>query len=140
MAVCACCEKPPISRSSIPFEIIALTAALFSFDRLRIREKGRQFLDWQVWLSISLSGLSLGLLLITREARIIAFSIAGLILLLLVLSSIQQRFCSGKGWLNLMMLSLCFVVLLSAPLSAVRLANEQNYSLFISNEFEDGAF
>jgi hypothetical protein len=70
----------------IPFEIIALTAAVFAVDRLRTREKDRQFLDWQVWLSISLSGLSLGLLLITREARIIVFSMAGLILLLLIIS------------------------------------------------------
>ena len=124
----------------IPFEIIALTAAVFAVDRLRTTEKDRQFLDWQVWLSISLSGLSLGLLLITREARIIVFSMAGLILLLLIISLIRRRFRSRKSWLNLAMLSLCFVALLSAPLSAVRLANEQSYSLSISNEFEDGAF
>jgi len=124
----------------IPFEIIALTASLFALDRLRAIKRGLQFLDWRIWLAFSISGLSLGCLLITREARIVVFLTAGLLLVLLFLNSLREHFHSRRRWVILMLLASLFLAFLITPLSSVRWVNEKAYGFPVSNEFEDGSF
>ena len=124
----------------IPFEILALTSSLFAFDQLRRADCSQQLLNWKTGGSFATSGFFFGLLVITREARIVVFLIAGITIILLGLSLLRQRFASKKSWLHLGTLIVVFVALLSAPLSAVRLANGYHYGYSISNEFEDGGF
>jgi hypothetical protein len=125
----------------IPFEVVALTFSLALLDRCKQRvATSTGVMGWRFWLWLSLAGISFGLLLITREARIIVLVAVVLLVLTVVVLLGKNHFDLARHWRRLIAVVLCVFVCVEMPLLAVREINHHRYGLAISNEFEEGAF
>lgn len=128
----------------IPLMIIALSLMIYSmdricwpsidFNRLKIPDNLR------LVAGLSLSGFAMGLLLITREARVVIYAtiVFSLVLFMGILFSYRRKI---KGKISVFIVILISLLLLvPLPLSLVSYRNTQVYGYPLTNEFEEGSF
>ena len=122
----------------VPLQLIAVTASVVALDQiLRGVSLRRRF--WIAWLVAS---ICFGLLLITREARIVVVVLATELLLMLLWLLWQSWRCSTRPlpWLQAVGAGLALVVCLQLPVISLAQVNNLWYSTAITNEFEEGSF
>jgi len=127
----------------IPFLIFALTFFISALDHVKKNPReSSQFIQPSaiICFLLLLSGLSFGLLLITREARIFVYLSISIACFVLILWYINVYGLSKSALSKAVSFVLVFVALFPVPFFLTSVQNYSAYGLFISNEFEDGQF
>jgi len=125
----------------VPLQLMAFGFGSLSLDYLQ-----KKYIDWRKFsAAIAATSASFGLILITREARVIAW-LELLIWLLLGVLVVALR-TRGKGKKNLLVTALhaflsIFIIIGIAriPVKIIAIFNDLNYQAEISNSIEEGAF
>lgn len=127
--------------------LTALAFALAAIDHLPFCSSGplsrrQEVVSLPGWLQpirMGLAGLALGLMLITREARIVVLALAVVMLVGWFIADL--RIGPWRRRLNsTLVCALVLILTMPIPLLSVALANQGRYGLAITNEFEEGAF
>ncbi|QNJ24531.1 putative membrane protein [Synechococcus sp. SYN20] len=129
--------------SYIPIELIAVTAGICSIDILKSFDYNLKQVEKKYALIICLiiTYFSLGLLMITREARFVVVATA-LYFSIHVFCRvfISTRYFNSKFLIRLLPIVIACFVSINGPVFIVKLINQSHYGLYISNEFEEGSF
>ncbi|WP_137024956.1 hypothetical protein [Synechococcus sp. UW179A] len=131
--------------SFVPVEVLALACGIYTLDTIvLIGSNHRPSLSIKshktLWISLLSSYFCLGLLLITREARIVIIFTSLVYTFILILYAYKYRFLTPKAFLKLVPLVLALLLAFNLPVVSVKALNYMNYGLAISNEFEEGGF
>lgn len=128
--------------SFIPLSLLALGLAVAALDSLsppiptqRWHPQNRE--TRSSWLLIA-SSTALGLLLISREARLVILLVEAVLLLLWLLGQWPLR--DRQRWLQVALSLAAALLLFLLPLTTLRLWNARVYNAPISNDFEEGQF
>jgi hypothetical protein len=128
----------------IPFLIIGISLLIYSIDKISdsvyFRKKANLIPDLKILIALLVSGFSLGLLLITREARLVVYATTILALLLITSRTIFLYPNKKFGILSALSIIIVYLLVLSAPLGLVAYQNYNKYGTTITNEFEEGNF
>ncbi len=131
----------------ISLGLIAMAFSLAAIDRLPLhslllhskQEVAEPMPGWLQPARLGLAGLALGLMLITREARVVVMVTLGSILVAWFVTALSVRL--SRNYLrSAFACALALVLVVPLPLLSVAWANRQSYGLAITNEFEEGAF
>lgn len=129
--------------SYIPIELIAVTAGICSIDILKSFDYNLKQVEKKYALPICLiiTYFSLGLLMITREARVVVV-VTALFFSIYVFSRVflSSRHFNSKFFLRFFSIIIACFLSINAPVFIVKSINQSHYGLHISNEFEEGSF
>ena len=132
------------SVSFVPVEVLALACGICAFDSIACIGAENPALRVNKWKTLSISLVSsyfcLGLLLITREARIVIVFTSLVYTFLLLAQAYRYSFASRKALPRLLLIALALLLVFNLPVISVKELNRMNYGLAISNEFEEGGF
>ena len=130
--------------SYVPIELLALGGGIYSLDLIfsigRNNKDSNLRKKRMLCFSLFITYLCLGLLLITREARIIIVFSAFVYTLLLIYRLWKQKFLVQFNFTKIISVGLVLILAFNGPIFAVKALNYVNYDLAISNEFEEGKF
>ena len=130
--------------SYVPIELLALTFGIYSLDTITSITTQQSSFNLKkqriVACSIILAYFFLGLLLITREARIVVISTCAVYTFLLLRQVWKSKLLIKINSTKLISIVLVTILAFNVPVVSIRLLNQVNYGLAISNEFEEGNF
>ncbi len=130
--------------SFVPIEVLALTCGICALDTIALIGSNNPVLSikkWKIlWISLVCSYFCLGLLLITREARIVVIFTSFVYTFILFMQARKFNLVSAKSFSKLVPIALVLFIFFNLPVVSVKALNYMNYGLAISNEFEEGDF
>jgi hypothetical protein len=130
--------------SFVPLEVLALTCGICALDCIALLGSENPPLQANkrkiLWISVIVSYFCLGLLLITREARIVIVFTALIYSILLLIQAWRYNFLRSKTVLKLLPIALTLFLVFNLPVVSLKVLNRIHYGYAISNEFEEGGF
>ncbi|WP_236070076.1 MULTISPECIES: hypothetical protein [Prochlorococcus] len=130
--------------SYVPIELLALTFGIYALDILSSLSAKTPVLSLRKWgifsASLVLTYFCLGLLLITREGRIVVVFTSIIYALLLLCKAYKCNLIVKRNYMKLISIALALLLSFNLPVASVKSLNYTSYGLAISNEFEEGNF